>query len=123
MAHDIYLSSCVENPPDVWNRHYVSQTVINKPARDFVKDRHGVAEDGKKTTWEICDAADKEYRKNSEGSEPKRRLVSLYEATNVSERVKHYGSKHAGSQVVVNGGVIGSEVDSDPSISNWLRDL
>ncbi|RDL39383.1 uncharacterized protein BP5553_03723 [Venustampulla echinocandica] len=121
MSNEIYLASCVENPPEIWNLHYNNQPIIRKSASSFVEE-DDVVEQGKKRTWEICDAADKEYRKNTEEQNPKRRLVSLFEAKEVAERVKGYGSRYAGSQVVVNGGVVYAEEKPDP-VGQWLRDM
>lgn len=123
MARDLYIASSVENAPGVGHQntfHYYAgqhdyNSIVNQPLSNFVP-KKAEPEESKKRTWEICNEMDQKLR--SEGGERKRRLVSLFEANEVSKRVtgmKRYG----GYQVVVNGGLVDTQPTPDV-FSEWM---
>jgi hypothetical protein len=125
MSREMYITSQVESPPSItdgYGNHYHPEqhdyrSVINRDAASFAVKNE--PEESKKRTWEICVEKDGELVKD--GSERKRRLVSLFEANEVARRVAGLRRASGGRQVVVNGGLI---EDAKPDIvSEWAQSL
>lgn len=94
--------------------HYNHNSLVNKPASDFVKKQQGEPEESKKRTWEICAAADADAHPDIR----KRRLVSLFEANEVAKRVAGGKSRFGGRQTVINGGIVDTEGTQD-LVTQW----
>ena len=117
MARDLYLSSTVQDPPNVFsaynaNPDHIDYNSILRPAQP------GPVE-SKKRTYEICQEVDQSLlvAEGSQG-EPKRkrRLVSLFEANEVAKRLA--GNNRHGRQWVANGyAVDGGRTDV---VSEWM---
>lgn len=123
MSRDIYIASEVENPLDAGSRYnyhpgqHDYNSILNKSASDFIV-KPDAPEESKKRTWEICAEADAEMSQDG-NAQPKRRLVSLFEANEVAKRVAMFRNGRGGGQIVVNGGLIDGEGRADV-VSEWL---
>ena len=115
----MWSASCAEDPPSIsGNTYYRGQptydSLIHKPASDFVKKENDAPEESKKRTWEICAKADEEASDDIR----KRRLVSLFEANEVAKRVAGSKSRYGGRQTVINGELVDMEGSWD-IVSSW----
>jgi hypothetical protein len=122
MSREIYIASCVEDPPKIssgYGQYYPGRhdygSILNRPASTFLPPPK--TEESKKRTWEICASVDEEMGEDKR----KRRLVSLFEANEVAKRVTGMkrGSARGGRQLVVNGGLIDGEIKPD-IVTKWM---
>ena len=122
MSREIYMASCVEDPPNIsssYGQYHPGRhgygSILNRPANSFLPPPK--TEESKKRTWEICASVDEEMGEDKR----KRRLVSLFEANEVAKRVTGMkrGSGRGGRQLVVNGGLIDGEIKPD-IVTKWM---
>jgi hypothetical protein len=126
MARDIYLSSCVADPPNMStnfsyypNNQQDTHSLLQRHASTFapkkdVDEAKDLGEQSKKRTFEICVKVDAEL---DEGMR-KRRLVSLFEANEVAKRLTVNQRR---GQVVVNGYLV-EDIKTDV-VSEWMGSL
>ncbi|KAG0652383.1 Ankyrin-3 [Hyphodiscus hymeniophilus] len=123
MARDLYLTSTVQDPPDVFSK------INYNPDRedyDSILFQHPSSflpaslapEESNKRTYEICLEVDQELINDGYDGEfkRKRRLVSLFEANEVAKRLA--GNNRHGRQWVANGYIVdGGRPDV---VSEWM---
>ncbi|KAH8602501.1 hypothetical protein B0O99DRAFT_606743 [Bisporella sp. PMI_857] len=128
MARDIYLASCVQEPPNVKPDiyYYPNQDDYNattrRPAAEFVPKRdEGQHEETKKRTYEVCMQADRTLLNEECDGEPKhkRRLVSLFEANEVARRLA--GRKTRGRGHGVANGYLIDDAGKSDVVSEWME--
>lgn len=110
---DDTLSDFIPGPHD-------RRALVNKPSGDFIV-TEGEPEESTKRTWEICGAVDAEVARGGE-EKRKRRLVSLFEANEVAQRVANLKTGPGGRQLVVNGGLVDGEGKPDV-VSKWMANI
>lgn len=123
MARDLYLTSTVQDPPNVFSTYDYNpnqadhRSVVQQPASSFIPAKPR-PEESKKRTYEICMEADRNLiDQGYEGyGKRKRRLVSLFEANEVAKRLS--GTYTPGRQWVA----YGYTVDSGrlDVVSEWM---
>ena len=123
MARDVYLTSTVQDPPNVFSQHSYNpnhedyNSIIRQSPSSFLPAKPG-PEESKKRTYEIC--LENDQKLIDEGYEGetkrKRRLVSLFEANEVAKRLAD--TYRHGRQWVANGYIVdGGRKDV---ISEWM---
>jgi hypothetical protein len=126
MSREIYIASCVGEPPKIssgYGQYYPGRhdysSIINQAASTFVVPKAPKPEETKKRTWEICASVDKEMLEEGGEGKRKRRLVSLFEANEVAKRVTGMKRNRGGRQLVINGGLIDGELKPD-IVTKWM---
>lgn len=123
MARDLYLTSTVQGPPDVFSEynynpnHEDYNSIVRQPPSSFLPAKSGPHE-SQKRTYEICMQVDRELIEDGyEGeSKRKRRLVSLFEANEVAKRLA--GNNRQGRHWIANGYIVdGGRTDV---VSEWM---
>jgi hypothetical protein len=123
MARDLYLTSTVQAPPDVFStynynpNHEDYNSIVRQPPSSFLPSKSG-PEESKKRTYEICMQVDQELIEQGFDGEAKRkrRLVSLFEANEVAKRLA--SNNRYGRQLVANGYIVdGGRTDV---VSEWM---
>jgi hypothetical protein len=123
MSREIYIASCVADAPAIGsqscNTYYAGHrdynSVVHRQASTFVEKDE--PEESMKRTWEICEGVDQ-----NGGVDKRRRIASLFEANEVAKRVANMKreSGRGGRQVVINGGLVGSEKKTD-AVCEWMN--
>ena len=127
MARDLYLTSTVQDPPNVFSsyrynpNHDDYTSLVHQPAVSFVPVK-SQPEESKKRTYEVCLEIDESLvEEGYEGTaKRKRRLVSLFEANEVAKRLAGNKSSGAGRQWVANGYAVDQQGKSDV-VSEWMK--
>lgn len=123
MARDLYLTSTVQDPPDVFSNYNYNpnrddyNSIVRQPPLSFIPSKPGPVE-SKKRTYEICMEVDKNLvEEGYEGeAKRKRRLVSLFEANEVAKRLA--GNNRHGRHWVAHGYIVnGGRTDV---VSEWM---
>ncbi|TAQ87996.1 hypothetical protein B7494_g3670 [Chlorociboria aeruginascens] len=125
MSCDLYTAFCIESAPSTRtqrgsrynNSGNYSKGLADKPAADFAA-KENEEEIDRKRTFEVCKDIDERLEKKGEGR--KRRLVSLFEANEVAQRLAGDKKGAGGRRSVINGGVIDEEGKPD-FISRWMQ--
>jgi hypothetical protein len=124
MARDLYLTSTVQDPPNVFSNCSYNpnrddyDSLVRQPASFFIPSKPRPVE-SKKRTYEICMEVDQNLiEEGYEGeAKRKRRLVSLFEANEVAKRLAE--NKRGGRQWVANGYIVDQDGRSDV-VSEWM---
>lgn len=123
MARDLYLTSTVQNPPNVFSNYSYNpshddyNSIVRQPPSSFVTAEPGPIE-SKKRAYEICMEVDQSLVEEGYDGEAKRkrRLVSLFEANEVAKRLA--GNNKHGRHWVANGYIVdGGRTDV---VSEWM---
>jgi hypothetical protein len=123
MARDLYLTSAVQDPPNVFsNSHYNPgqedyHSIVHRSPKLFIPAKPGPA-DSKKRTYEVCLEADEKMVR--EGQLRKRRLVSLFEANEVAKRLADNKKQVQAGRYALSGGRWHNTVEEADVVSEWL---